>query len=45
MPAYILENSDTALEALPKGQAALTRSVSNMVSRGWRERRVIADRG
>jgi hypothetical protein len=36
MPGYILENSQNALDALPKGQAALTRSVANQVRWvGW----------
>lgn len=33
MPGYILENSDKALEALPKGQALLTKSIANQVAR------------
>lgn len=33
MPGYILENSDRALDALPKGQALLTKSIANQVAR------------
>lgn len=33
MPAYILENSDRALEALPQGQAMLTKTIANQVAR------------
>ena len=33
MPSYILENSDRALEALPQGQALLTKTIANQVAR------------
>ena len=33
MPGYILENSDRALEALPQGQALLTKTIANQVAR------------
>lgn len=31
MPPYILDNSQNALSEMPKGQAALTRSIANQV--------------
>eukprot|EP00624_Nannochloropsis_granulata_P003061 evm.model.NODE_25363_length_12855_cov_27.752548.3 len=33
MPSYILENSDRALDALPQGQALLTKTIANQVAR------------
>ncbi|GAB5034410.1 thioredoxin family [Nannochloropsis oceanica] len=33
MPSYILENSDKALDALPQGQAMLTKTIANQVAR------------